>query len=41
LGDIYKKYKKKNGFKWTQIEGFKDFNGLMLKIKDRQEEAIN
>ncbi len=36
LEGLYNKFRNKNGFKWTQINSFKNFTDLMRQINQRQ-----
>lgn len=35
VAGLYKRFRKRNGFKWTQIIKFKDFKDIMESIRKR------
>jgi hypothetical protein len=40
LASVYKRFKKSNGFKWTQIIKFRSFKDIMASIKKRENEQL-
>lgn len=40
LAGIYRRFKKRNGFKWSQIIKFSSFADIMANVKKREDEVM-